>query len=264
VREWKFKSREEEIEYAQANNLPIEATKKSPYSLDRNLWGISIECGVLEDPWREPPRDIYQLTSSPARWPAKEEYLEIGFEKGIPVSINGRRCKLVKLIEELNGRAGRHGIGRSDMVENRLVGIKSREIYEAPAAQLLQQAHRELEAMTLERELFHFKTLVSPRYAELIYYGLWYSPLREALDKFVLETQKRVTGLVRVKLYKGKSVVVGRKSPYSLYHYELATYDKADIFDQSLARGFIELWGLPLKIRSEVLNRARLRKARSL
>jgi argininosuccinate synthase len=248
VREWEFKSREEEIDYALRHKLPISTTKKSPYSLDKNLWGVSIECGVLEDPWREPPKDIYQLTSS-AR-PKKEEYLEIGFQKGVPVSVNGRRLNLVKLIEELNHRAGRHGIGRTDLVENRLVGIKSREIYEAPAAFLLHQAHRALESLTLEREVLHFKQGISLRYAELIYYGLWYSPLREALDKFVAETQKNVSGVVKIKMHKGKSAVTGRKSPYSLYNYELATYDKADVFDQSLAKGFIELWGLPLKVHS--------------
>ncbi len=253
VREWEFKSREEEIDYALRHKIPIETTKKSPYSLDRNLWGVSIECGVLEDPWREPPEDVYQMTSS--SWPKKEEYIEIGFQKGVPVSINGRKLNLVKLIEELNSRAGRHGIGRSDMVENRLVGIKSREIYEAPAASLLHQAHRALESLTLERELLHFKEGISLKYAELIYYGFWYSPLKEALDKFVGETQKSVTGTVRVKMHQGKITVVGRKSPYSLYCYELATYDKEDVFDQSLAKGFIELWGLPLKVRSEVLKK---------
>lgn len=255
VREWEFKSREEEIDYALRHKIPIETTKKSPYSLDKNLWGVSIECGVLEDPWREPPEDIYQMTSS--AWPKKEEYIEIGFQKGIPVSINGRKPGLVKVIQELNSRAGRHGIGRSDMVENRLVGIKSREIYEAPAASLLHQAHRALESLTLERELLHFKQGISPKYAELIYYGLWYSPLKEALDKFVGETQKNVIGTVKVKMHQGKSIVAGRKSPYSLYCYELATYDKEDVFDQSLAKGFIELWGLPLKVRSEVLKKVR-------
>jgi len=249
VREWEFKSREDEIDYAKRHRLPIKTTKKSPYSLDKNLWGVSIECGVLEDPWREPPKDIYQITSSTS--PKREEYIEIGFQKGIPVSINGRKLNLVRVIEEVNLRAGRHGIGRSDMVENRLVGIKSREIYEAPGATLLHQAHRALEALTLERELLHFKQIISLRYAELIYYGQWYSPLREALDKFVGETQKRVTGQVKIKMHKGKGIVCGRKSPYSLYNYELATYDKEDIFDQKLAKGFIELWGLPLKVQSQ-------------
>ena len=251
VREWELKSREEEIDYAKRHRLSIKTTKKSPYSLDKNLWGVSIECGVLEDPWREPPEDIYQMTSSHLRGgkggPKKGEYIEIGFQKGIPVSINGRKLSLVRLIEEVNLRAGRHGIGRSDMVENRLVGIKSREIYEAPGASLLHQARRALEGLTLEKELLHFKQGVALRYAELIYYGLWYSPLREALDKFVGETQKRVTGTVRIKMNKGKGIVCGRKSPYSLYSYELATYDKEDIFDQRLAKGFIELWGLPIK-----------------
>ena len=248
VREWEFKSREDEIDYAKRHKLPVKTTKKSPYSLDKNLWGVSIECGVLEDPWKEPPKDIYQMTSSIA--PNKPEYIEIGFQKGIPVSINGRKPSLVRLIEEVNLRAGRHGIGRTDLVENRLVGIKSREIYEAPGACLLHQAHRALESLTLERELSHFKQGISPRYAELIYYGLWYSPLREALDKFVKETQKSVTGQVRIKMHKGKAAICGRKSPYSLYNYKLATYDKEDIFDQKLAKGFIELWGLPLKIHS--------------
>lgn len=255
VREWEFRSREEEIDYARQRKIPIEATKKSPYSLDKNLWGVSIECGVLEDPWREPPKNIYQMTSSNP--PKKEEYIEIGLKKGVPFSIDGRNMNLVRILEELNTRAGRHSIGRSDMVENRLVGIKSREVYEAPAASLLHEALRGLESLTLEREVLHFKEGISRRYSELIYYGLWYSPLKEALDKFVEETQKTVTGVVRIKMHQGKAVVAGRKSPYSLYSFKLATYDREDVFDQKLAKGFIELWGLPLKIRSEVLRKNR-------
>ncbi len=247
VREWEFASREAQIKYAMANRIPVNVTRKSPYSIDRNLWGMSIECGRLEDPWTAPPADIYQMTKDPSEAPARPRSLTIGFEKGRPVNLNGRKARPLEIIRRLNKAGGGYGIGRADMVENRLVGIKSREIYEAPAAEILFNAHRALESITLDRELAHFKAGVSLKYAELVYYGLWYTPLREALDGFVDYTQKKVTGLVRIKLEPGKAAVTGRRSPYSLYAEELATYSEKDTFDQSLAKGFIELWGLPYR-----------------
>jgi len=247
VREWELVSRNHEIRYAKTHKLPIDVTKKSPYSLDKNLWGVSIEAGVLEDPWHDVPEDAYQLTASPAKAPSKPLTIDIYFEKGIPKKLNGKSMNGVKLIEKLNVAAGKYGIGRVDLVENRLVGIKSREIYEAPAATVLHAAHEALENIVLDRETFHFKNALSLKYGELVYYGLWYTPLKKALDSFVNETQKVVTGNVRVKLYKGNLVIAGRKSKYSLYEKELATYGEKDKFDQSLAKGFIELWGMPYK-----------------
>ena len=246
VREWEFKSREEEIEYARCKGIPIEIKKDSPYSLDQNMWGVSIECGVLEEPWNEPPPDSYQITKSPEEAPDEPSYVEIEFERGCPVGINGEKYSLVQIIEILNEMGAENGVGRIDMVENRLVGIKSREIYEAPAAVILHTAHKELEGLTLDKETLHFKPIVSHTYAQLVYTGLWYSPLREALDSFVETTQKFVTGSVRIKLFKGNLCVVGRKSPYSLYDTKLATYTKEDIFDQKASSGFIHIWGLPL------------------
>ena len=247
VREWEFSSREAQIRYAKANNIPLEVTKKSPYSIDKNIWGMSIECGVLEDPWKEPPEDIYQMTTAPLKSSRTAKYITIGFNKGIPVSLNGEKKSPLVLIDSLNRLGGEYGIGRSDMVENRLVGIKSREIYEAPAAAILIKSHEALESLTIDRELAHFKSLVSLKYSELIYYGLWYTQLREALDKFIYHTQRNVTGSVKVKLEPGTATVVGRRSPCSLYKTELATYSSKDKFDQGLAKGFIELWGLPYK-----------------
>ncbi len=247
VREWELKTREQEIDYAKENNIPIDATKKKPYSLDVNLWGISIESGKLEDPYYEPDEDIYQLTKSVNKAKAKPSYVEIGFKKGVPVSLNGSVMNGVDLVVKLAKIAGDAGVGRSDMVENRLVGIKSREIYEAPAGWALYTAHKALESLVLDRELLHFKEIIALKYSELVYYGLWYTPLREALDKFIDETQVSVNGTVRLKLHKGNCVAVGRKSPNSLYKKELATYEKGDKFDQSLAEGFIRLWGLPYK-----------------
>ena len=245
VRIWEFKSREEEIEYALKKKIPIDVTKKKLYSLDKNLWGVSIESGALEDPWAQPPEDCYQWTNSPEEAPAKPAYIEIEFEKGIPKKINGASYKALELIDRLCTLGSLHGIGRSDMIENRLVGIKSREIYEAPAGTILYTAHKELEALVLDRELAHYKEGVSLKYSELIYYGIWYSKLRLALDKFIEETQKKVSGIVRLKLYKGNCTVVGRKSPYSLYQKKLATYSKGDIFDQKLSEGFIRIFGMP-------------------
>ncbi|MBU0881229.1 MAG: argininosuccinate synthase [Candidatus Omnitrophica bacterium] len=247
VREWELKTRTEEIEYAKRKKIPIDASKKKPYSLDVNLWGISIESGKLEDPYCEPDEDIYQLTKSVKSSPAKPAYVEIGFVKGVPVKLNGKPMKGVNLILKLSRIAGEHGVGRSDMVENRLIGIKSREIYEAPAGWVLSAAHKALESLVLDRELAHYKAGIALKYAELTYYGLWYTPLKEALDKFIDETQKKVNGTVRLKLHKGLCSVVGRKSPNSLYKRELATYEEGDLFDQSLAKGFLELWGLPYK-----------------
>ncbi len=245
VRVWEFKSREEEIEYALKKKIPIDVTKKKPYSLDKNLWGVSIESGVLENPWTEPPKDCYQWTNSPEEAPGKPVYLEIELEKGIPKKINGKSYGVLELIDKLCNLGSIHGIGRSDMIENRLVGIKSREIYEAPAGTILYTAHKELEALVLDRELAHYKAGISLKYAELIYYGLWYSKLRRALDKFIEKTQETVSGVVRLKLYKGNCTVVGRKSPYSLYQEKLATYSKGDIFDQKLSEGFIRIFGMP-------------------
>ena len=247
LREWEFKSREEEIEYAERFGIPIEVTKEKPYSIDKNLWGVSIECGKLEDIEKELPFDAYQITKDPLTCPDKPIYLEIYFEKGVSKRINSKNYKLKDLISRLNEIGSLYGIGRKDLIENRLIGIKSREVYEAPAAQILYTAHKELESLVLDRELLHFKEIVSLRYSELVYYGLWYSPLRFALDKFTEETQKNVTGEIRLKLYKGNCDVVGRRSKFSLYKRELATYTKKDKFDQKLAEGFIKIWSMPYR-----------------
>lgn len=247
VREWEFKSREEEIQYAQMHRIPIDITKKSPFSIDKNIWGVSVEAGVLEDPNVEPPLESFQWTRGAETRTLKERVVEIEFEKGLPVGLGGKRKDALSLIGELNEIGALYGIGRMDMIENRLVGIKSRETYEAPAATILLQAHRDLEALTLDRELLHYKEGISQKYAELVYYGLWFTPLRAALDAFVESTQKKVTGSVRVKLRKYSSHVVGRKSPYSLYKESLATYSAKDKFDQRLAKGFIDLWALPYR-----------------
>ena len=247
LREWNMFSREDEIEYAKERGINIDVTKKSPYSLDQNIWGISIECGVLEDPWKEPPQDAYKMTIDPEKAPNKATYVEIEFKNGAPVGINGKKYSPVALIEKLNKIGGKNGIGRTDLVENRLVGIKSREIYEAPGGWILHKAHKDLEALVLDRELLHFKQGVSLKYAELVYYGLWFTPLKKALDAFIVKTQKNVTGSVKVKLLKGVASVVGRKSPHSLYKKEMATYDQGDKFDRSIAEGFIKVWGMPYK-----------------
>ncbi len=247
VREWEFKSREEEIDYALKYNIPIDVTKKKPYSIDRNIWGISIEAGILENLEQEPPEDAYMLTKSPTHTSSYPRYMEIAFAKGVPVKIDGKPMKLKDIINYLNEVGGQFGVGRSDMVENRLVGIKSREIYEAPAGTILHTAHKELEALVLDRELAHFKDIVSLKYAELVYYGLWFSPLKAALDGFVDKAQQLVSGTVRLKLSKGTCVAVGRRSVNSLYKKELSTYGKEDKFDQKLAEGFIRLWGMPYK-----------------
>jgi argininosuccinate synthase len=247
VREWEFTSREAEIAYAKKKKIPIDVTKKSPYSIDKNLWGVSIECGALEDPWKEPPEDAYQMTRGRAKTAKKPRYVEIHFDAGIPIELDGAYMKPLELLEELNEVGSEFGIGRSDMVENRLVGIKSREVYEAPAATILVTAHKDLEALTLDRETAHYKDQVSLKYAELVYYGLWYTPLKKALDKFIDETQKTATGTIKIKLEHGKCSTVGRKSKHSLYREDLATYTAKDKFDHKLAKGFIEIWALPYK-----------------
>jgi len=244
LRSWEFKSREQEIKYLRRKGIPI-SVKKSKYSIDRNLWGVSIECGELENIRCEAPEDIFILTASPSRAPDKPQEIEIGFEKGIPASLNGKRYSPVELVERLNKIGGRHGIGRVDMVENRLVGIKSREVYEAPAAVLLYLAHQELESLVLDRETLHFKSLISLKYAELVYYGLWFTPLREGLQKFVDYTQQKVSGKVRLRLYKGNVKIISRNSPYSLYSEEMATYSERDKFDHQASEGFIKIWSLP-------------------
>lgn len=246
VREWSM-SRPEEMEFARENGIPVPTTKESPYSVDANLFGRSIEAGPLEDPDHEPTPDVFEMTAEPEDAPDEPRYIEIGFEKGLPVSLDGREMALVDLIPALNAVAGEHGFGRIDMVEDRLVGIKSREIYEAPAALALIQAHRELESMTLTKDVLRFKVQVEQRYAELTYDGLWFTPLKTALDAFIDETQKTVTGKVRLKLYKGSATVAGRTAEKPLYSKELATYDPNSTFDESAAAGFIALWGLPAR-----------------
>ncbi|OLS39762.1 argininosuccinate synthase [Alkalihalophilus pseudofirmus] len=251
VREWAW-SRDEEIEYAKKHNIPIPVDLDNPYSVDQNLWGRSNECGILEDPWATPPEGAYELTASIENAPDTADVIEIGFDKGVPVSIDGAPYQLDELILKLNDIAGKHGVGRIDHVENRLVGIKSREVYECPGAMTLIKAHKELEDLTLPKEVAHFKPVVEKKLTELIYEGLWFSPLQPAIQAFLKETQKSVTGVVRVKLFKGHAVVEGRKSDFSLYDEKLATYTSDDEFDHNAAVGFISLWGLPTKVHSIV------------
>jgi argininosuccinate synthase len=243
VRDWNM-SRPEEMNYAEEHGIPVPTTKESPYSVDENLWGRSIEAGPLEDPDHEPTEDVFELTNSPENAPDEPEHVEIGFQEGLPTTLDGEELPLVDLIDELGAVAGTHGVGRIDMVEDRLVGIKSREIYECPAALTIIAAHRELETMTLTRDVLRFKTTVEQRYAELTYEGLWFTPLKVALDAFIIETQRTVTGTVRLKLYKGNATVVGRTAPNALYSKDLATYDPNSTFDEAAAAGFIALWGL--------------------
>ena len=256
VREWKW-SREEEITYAKENNVPIPADLDSPYSVDQNLWGRANECGVLENPWNQAPEDAYDLTVAPEAAPDTPLYVEIDFEAGIPVALDGKKMKLADLILELNDLAGAHGVGRIDHVENRLVGIKSREIYECPGAITLLAAHKEIEDLTLVRELAHFKPIIENELSNLIYNGLWFNPATEALIAYLKQTQTVVNGTAKVKLYKGSATVVARKSTNSLYDESLATYTSADTFDQDAAVGFIKLWGLPTKVHSEVQKSAK-------
>ena len=251
VREWKW-SREEEINYAKANGVPIPADLDSPYSVDQNLWGRANECGVLENPWNEAPEDAYDLTVAPEAAPDSPVYVNIDFEAGVPVALDGKKMKLADLILELNDLAGQHGVGRIDHVENRLVGIKSREIYECPGAVTLLAAHKEIEDLTLVRELAHFKPIIENELSNLIYNGLWFNPATEALIAYLKSTQQVVNGTAKVKLYKGSATIVARKSDNSLYDESLATYTSADTFDQDAAIGFIKLWGLPSKVHAEV------------
>ena len=251
VREWGW-SRDEEIEYAQKHGVPVPATIDSPFSIDQNLWGRANEAGVMEDPWVAPPEEAYGLTVSIENAPDTPEYVEIEFVEGKPVALNGKEMKLADLIQTLNKIAGAHGVGRIDHVENRLVGIKSREVYEIPGAKVLLTAHKELEDITLVKEMAHFKPVIEKKLSEIIYDGLWFNPVRPALEAFLKETQKFVNGTVRVKLFKGHAIVEGRKSPNSLYSEKLATYSKADQFNHASAVGFIELWGLPTVVAAEV------------
>jgi len=245
VRDWHF-SRDDEIDYAKEHGIPIPVTKKSPYSIDDNLWGRAIECGPLEDPWTEPPSDAFTLTVDPWKAPEDVKYIEITFKEGLPVALDGEEMDGVTLIAKLNDIAGKYGVGRIDMIEDRLVGFKSREVYECPAPVVLLQAKKALEKMTLAKDLLAVKADLELKYAELAYVGYWFSPLREALDAFFNDAQKVVNGVVRVRLYKGQSVVVGLKSPNSLYVNDLATYSAGDSFDHSSAVGFINIWGLPI------------------
>ena len=251
AREWNM-TREQTITYAQQHNIPIPITKASPYSIDENLWGRSIECGMLENPWNEPPEDVFAWTKELKETPAQPCYIEIGFEKGIPTSLNNEKLNSIMLIQKIHQLAGEHGVGRIDHIENRLVGIKSREIYEAPASTVLLKAHQALEDMVLTKEQLRFKSKVAIEYADLIYNGLWFSAFRQDLSAYVESSQRYVTGTVKVKLHKGNCQIVGRKSPYSLYDYSLATYDKGDVFDQSDSPGFIHIWGLPVRTQAQV------------
>lgn len=247
-REWDIKSREDAIDYADARGIPVPVTKAKPYSMDRNLWHISYEGGILEDPWNAPPEDMYLLTVSPDKAPDQPEYLEIDFEKGIPVAVGGQAYGPVEMMEVLNKIAGKHGVGRVDIVENRLVGMKSRGCYETPGGTILYAAHQELESLTLERETLHYKQSMALKYAELVYNGLWFTPLKKAMDAFIDSTQERVTGTVKLKLWKGHCIPVGRKSPYTLYREDLATFGRDNVYNQKDAEGFIKLFGLPQQV----------------
>lgn len=250
ARDWGM-SRDEEMQYAQERGIPVPTTRASPYSVDENLWGRSVESGVLEDPWVEPPEDVFTWTNAVEQTPDTPLYLEIEFVQGIPVAIDGEKLDGVSLIQLLNVSAGQHGIGRIDHLENRLVGIKSREIYEAPAGVILHAAHQSLESLTLTKEQQRFKAIVAQEYADLVYNGLWFSDHRQDLDVYVSNSQRFVSGTVRLRLYKGAFTVVGRQSPTPLYSYELATYDKADQFDHRAAAGFIKVYGLTTKTQAE-------------
>jgi argininosuccinate synthase len=260
-REWKFDSRESLINYAKKQGIPVPVTKKKPYSTDRNLFHISYEGGILEDPWAEPPADMYTMMVSPEKAPSKPLYIEIGYENGDPISLDGKKLSPAGLLQKLNETAGRHGIGRLDIVENRYVGIKSRGVYETPGGTVLHIAHRAIESITLDREVMHLKDSLMPKFAELIYYGYWFSPEREALQRLIDESQKGVTGTVRLKLYKGNCIVVGRRSPRSLYNPQLATFEAETVYDQKDAEGFIKLNALRLKVRSKIKDqRSKSRK----
>jgi argininosuccinate synthase len=257
VREWELKTRDDEIEYARKWKIPVPVTKKKPYSIDKNLFGCAIECGALEDLQNEPPEDAWQDLRSPLKAPNKPEDVAIAFEKGVPVALNGRKMSPLAVIQKLAAIGNRHGVGRLDMVENRLVGIKSREVYEAPASTILITAHKELESLCLDRDTARFKELVSQRFTDIIYNGLWFSPLRKALQAFTTRTQETVTGEIVIRLYKGSAFPVRRSSPYSLYDKSLATYEAGDQFRHESALGFIDIYGLPLRIHAAVARRAK-------
>ncbi|MGI6678291.1 MAG: argininosuccinate synthase [Dehalobacterium sp.] len=254
-REWNIRSREDAIDYAEARGIPIPVTKKRPYSMDRNLWHLSHEGGDLEDPWNEPLQDLYMIITPPEKAPDQPTYVEIEFEKGIPVAVDGAAKKPIELMSYLNEVAAANGVGIADMVENRLVGMKSRGVYETPGGTVLYAAHQELEYLCLDRQTMHFKEILSGKYAELVYDGVWYSPLREAMDAFVDKTQEVVSGTVRMKLYKGNCTPAGAKSPYSLYNEEFVTFGEDEVYNQKDAEGFINLFGLPLKVRALMMQK---------
>lgn len=251
-REWTIRSREDAIRYAEEHNVPIKATLKKIYSRDGNLWHLSHEGGDLEDPWNEPKADMFIRTKSPENAPNKPTYVEIEFQKGIPVALNGKKMDGLRLLERLNEIGAANAIGRTDLVENRLVGMKSRGVYETPGGEILYAAHNELEQIVLDKDTLHYKDIVAQRYAELVYNGQWYTPLREAIDAFMDTTQRYVAGTVRLKLYKGNVISAGRKSPHSLYQEKLATFSQDEVYDQRKAEGFIDLFGLSMKVNSEV------------
>ncbi len=249
-REWDIKGRKDALDYAAEYNVPVAATEKSIYSRDRNIWHMSHEGGLLEDPWNEPEEVMYTLTSSPESAPDDPEYVEIAFREGIPERVNGVASGPIGVIEELNALGAKHGVGRVDLVENRLVGMKSHGVYETPGGKLLYDAHGALEQLCLDKETLHYKEQIGLKYAEMVYNGQWYSPLREALDAFVQATEKNITGIVRFKLYKGNAILVGRESPYSLYREDYVTFDEDDVYNQQDAEGFIKLFGLPMKVQA--------------
>jgi argininosuccinate synthase len=251
-REWELRSRTDEIAYAQRHGIPVPVTREKPYSVDQNLWHTSYEGGILEDPAAIPPADMFQLTVDPGEAPDAPQFVEIAFDQGFPVALDGIAMTPADLIASLNAIAGAHGVGRIDMVENRLVGMKSRGVYETPAGTVLQAALRDLEALALDRETFHFKDAISPRYAQLVYFGQWYSPLRKAFDAFFEASHRWVTGTVTVKMFKGSCIAVARRSPYSLYSHDLATFERDAVYDQKDAAGFIRLWGLPTRVAASV------------
>ncbi len=255
LREWNM-TRDESMVYARENNIPIDVSTKNPYSIDENIWGRSIECGILEDPWAEPPEDIYKMTKNVKDTPDEATYIEIGFENGIPLTLNGQEMDGIKLIDKLNTMAGDNGIGRIDHLENRIVGIKSREIYESPAAIVLYKAHQALEEIVMTKETHRFKEMVSTQYSDMVYNGLWYSTFHQDLAAYILSNQRFVAGTVRLKLFKGSCTVVGRKSPLSLYDHSLATYDAGDTFEHNAALGFIKIFGLATKTQAQVQLKA--------
>ncbi len=252
VREWDLLTREQEMEWAEEHDVPVPTTAAKPYSIDDNLWGRAIECGVLEDPWNEPPADIWTMTVDPTEAPDTPEYVVLSFEHGIPTAINGEKMKLLPLIIKLNEMVGAHGFGRIDMIENRVIGIKSHECYECPASLAIIKCHQALESLVLDHDTQHYKHQIDQTWSTLIYDGLWFSQLKKALDAFIASTQEFVTGDVRFKLYKGSLTVVGRKSDYAIYQYGLATYSEGDTFDRTASKGFIDIHSLQSKTWSQV------------